>query len=289
MTLEISNIMEFVESALQTEFVQHIIIDGIVQEGPLTVYLETIDGTVTEFCTDPDTTREPIDYLYANQQLIEETYNVEMEAVPEDDLEVRFEIRKRRVLSAETLYRDGVITRDAFAYVQKRYVDGANIAVTGVDLSDINAFVNYLLESVVHPPKTVVIDSALGFALGADNDDLIIISGYNENLFPMVSQMTPDRIISTDALSENDVPFLHSALDNGVKFVCAMPDEGNGYVTKDEVKRFDLEIEIATVWSDEDEDVITHVRSIREISGTGKPVFTNISQYENGKHIVTIG
>lgn len=288
MTVEISDIMDFVDSALQAEFVQHVIIDGIVQEGPLSLYVEAIDGTVTEFYADPDQTREPIDYLYANQQLIEETYNVEMRTVPEDDLEVRIVFHKRRVLSAETLYGDGSITRDAFAYVQKRYTDGANIAVTGSELGTINAFINYLLESVVHPPKTVVIDPCTGFAFGATNDDLIVISGYNENVFSMICQINPNRIISTDTLSEDDVPFLHGAMDKGVKFICAMPDEGDGYVTKDDVKRFDLEIEVETVGQDGEEDESIRVRSIREITGHDNPVFTNISQYFNGQHVVSI-
>jgi hypothetical protein len=284
MTVEISDIMEFVDTALQTEGVERVVIDGIVDEGPLALFVVFVDGIVTEFYADPDETREPIDYFYANQQLLEETYNVDIEAVPEDDLEVNIVFHKRRVLSPETLYRDGTITRDAFAYVQNRYTDGANIAVTGSDLKSINAFINYLLESVSHPPKTVVIDSCSGFVFGVDNDALIIISGYDSNIFSMVCQMDANRIFTADKLSEEDAAFLHEAMDTDIKFVAAMPDDGNGYVTTEEVNHFDLEIEIELVEADEP----IRVKSIREISSKDKPTFTNISQYVNGQHIVTI-
>jgi hypothetical protein len=284
MTIEISDIMEFVDTALQTEGVERVVIDGIVDEGPLALFVVAVDGIVTEFYADPDKTREPIDYFYANQQLLEETYNVDIEAVPEDDLEVNIVFHKRRVLSPETLYRDGTITRDAFAYVQKRYNDGANIAVTGADLKSINAFINYLIESVSHPPKTVVLDSYSGFVFGVDNDALIIISGYDSNIFSMVCRMNANRIFTADKLSEEDVVLLHESMDTEIKFVAAMPDDGNGYVTTEEVNHFDLEIEIELV--DADEPI--RVKSIREISSKGKPTFTNISQYVNGQHIVTI-
>lgn len=294
MTVEISDIMDFVESALQTEGVERVIIDGIVQEGPLDLYVVAIDGNTTEFHADPDETREPIDYFYANQQLLEETYNVDIVAVPEDDLEVSIVFRKRRVLTAETLYRDGAITRDAFAYVKNRYTDGANIAVTGSDLTSINAFINYLLESVCHPPKTVVIDPCTGLVFGAINDALTVISGSDPEIISMTCQMNPNRIVSTDKLSEKDAAFLHSALEKGTKLVCAMPDDGNGYVTKEEVNNFDLEIEIESVDDDDDDDddVFTNirVRSIREINRKGKSKSKSeiISQYFNGQHIVNI-
>lgn len=290
MTVEISDIMDFVDSALQTEGVDHVIIDGIVQEGPLNLYVVTIDGSTTEFYADPDETREPIDYFYANQQLLEEAYNVDIEAIPEDDLEVQIIFRKRRVLSAETLYRHGSITRDAFAYVQQRYTDGANIAVTGSDLKSINAFINYLLEAVINPPKTVVVDPSRGLVFGAINDALTVISGYDSEIFSMTCHMSPNRIISSDELSENDAAALHDAVGKGIKFVCAMPDDGNGYVTKEEVNNFDLEIEIEELDGD-DEDVFATIRvkAIREINRKGKSKKAEIvSQYFNGQHIVNV-
>lgn len=287
-TSEISDIMEFLDVALQTEGVERVIIDGIVDEGPLDIYLVGMDGVVTEFYADPDETREAIDYCYANQQLLEETYNVDIKSVPEDDLEVRFVFRKRRVVTPETLYRDGTITRDAFAYVQKRYTEGANIAVTGSDLHSINAFINYLLEAVICPSKTVVIDPCRGLRFGAINDALTVISGYDPEVFGMTCQMNPNRIVSTIELSEKDAVSLHSALERGTKVVCAMPDDGNGYVTKAEVNNFDLEIEIENLNDDDDEDEFTNIRvkTIREINRKGKSKI--ISQYFNSQHDVNI-
>lgn len=285
MTVEISNMIAFVDSALQTDGVDHVIIDGIVQEGPLELLVVGIDGSTTEFYADPYKSREPIDYFYANKQLLEETYDVEIETIPEDDLEVRIVFRKRRVISPEALYRNGSITRSAFAYVQSRYTEGANIAVTGSDLDGIKVFINYLLESVSHSKKTVVVDPNLDLAFGGTNDVLTVVSGLDSEIFSMSCQMNPNRIVSIGTLSEEDAVSLHAAIEKGVKFVCAMPDEGNGYVTKGEVSNFDLEIELEL----NDEDIIL-VRAIRENADKGKKKSKPeiISQYFNGQHVVTI-